>query len=105
MLHGLPSYIAQFHSPSVAMRAVFATLRRPCDALEVGMGSLVDAKIPKEHLQVEGFVLTCQNTEKSRGRRLRSLHLSSGVWCGIILTRKGHRAWRRGDDAKVSSRP
>ena len=61
------------------------------------MGSLAGAKIPREHLQVEGFVLRC--------RRLRSLHLSSGVWCGIILTRKGHRVWRRGDDAKVSSRP
>ena len=29
----------------------------PCDALEVGMGSLVGAKIRKEHLQVKGFVL------------------------------------------------
>ena len=56
MLDGLPSYFAQFHSPSVAMRAVVATVS-PCDALVVGMGSLVGAKIPKEHLEVEGFVL------------------------------------------------
>ena len=54
VLHGLPSYFAQFHFPSVAMRAVVAS---PCDALEVGMGSLVGPKIPKEHLHVEGFVL------------------------------------------------
>ena len=56
MLHGLPSYNAQSHSLSVAMRAVVATAS-PCDALVVGMGSLVGAKIPRKSLQVEGFVL------------------------------------------------
>ena len=105
VLHGLPSYFAQFHSPSVAMRAVLATLRRASTPLRSAWDLWWVPDFP-EHLQVKSFVFEVVPKQgKIPGRRLRSLHLSSGVWCGIILTRKGHRVWRRGDDAKVSSRP
>ena len=67
MLHGLPSYFAQFHSPSVAMRAVVATLRRPATPLRSAWDLWWVPRFPKSTFRskvlFEGRAKTMKNPE------------------------------------------
>ena len=67
VLHGLPSYFAQFHSLSVAMRAVVATLRRPATPLRSAWGLWWVPRFPESTFRSKVFFEGRAKTMKNPG--------------------------------------